>query len=242
MANYTIYDATNSKLNVTSSESNWYQRYKEAFIEQSHDFSQLSLLLPDDCLVMAGPPRRPLWQSSEGKCAVGFVNTLSVTQQSSVQPLKALGSRRHIFAKTNQPAQITMRRAMFTRGTLMYTIYSNIDASAGAVTKKNQSLLAGDISTISGIENGTGYMYTNLEEDLYRIPFGLRIMLASPTILANETAAPSILAEGCTFANHNMTVTAGEAVIFEDVTIYADRIVGWQAGTNLSTEKANKGW
>ena len=33
-------------------ESAWVDKYKEAFVEHQHDISQLTLVLPDDCLVV----------------------------------------------------------------------------------------------------------------------------------------------------------------------------------------------
>ena len=35
-------------------ESSWVDQYKEAFVEHQHDTSQLTLILPDDCLVVVG--------------------------------------------------------------------------------------------------------------------------------------------------------------------------------------------
>lgn len=235
MASYTIYNTNNSKLYVADTKPDWQSQYKDAFLEQSHDFSQLSLLLPDDCLIVVGPPRRPQWgnetNDSKAERTIGFVRNLSISQQSSVQPLKAVGSRRHIFAKTNQPVSLQMDRMVFTRGTLMGTLYSIVNSGAGNVNKR-QTYNAGSIGTLGSIKNGNGMMYTNIEDDLYRIPFGIRIILGSPTVVANNTSQPSILAEACTLQAHSMSFTAGEAVVLEQVSIIADRVVGWDRDEN----------
>lgn len=49
-----------SKMNAASPVSDisgWVSAYKEAFVEHQHDLSQLTLVLPDDCLIVVGPPR-----------------------------------------------------------------------------------------------------------------------------------------------------------------------------------------
>ena len=224
---YTIYDQSKSEQYVVEDRSNWLEKYKDAFLEQSHDFSQLSLLLPDDCLIMVGPPRFPDW-STNASVAVGFLRNMTINQQSQVQPVKAIGSRRHIWAKTNQPVTIQVQRMVFTKGTLMGTLYSIIDKGGEGRGNifKNQTYDAGEIGNITNIVNSKGAMYTNIEDDLYRIPFGLWVTLGSPSILANQASVPSVIAESCVLQAHQMSITSGEALVMEDVTILSDRLVG----------------
>ena len=228
---YTIYDSEKSTKYVADTDTQWNDQYKDAFLEQSHDFSELSLILPDDCLVLVGPPRYPFWNVSNATKALGFLQGVTISQTSAVQPLKAIGSRRHIMAKTNQPVSVQINRMMFTSGTLLGSLYSVISSSTGHIND-NQTYKAGTISTLSDIKNGKGEMYTNLEDDLYRIPFGLRIFLGSPTIVANETTKPSILIEGCTLQAHTMSLNSGDAMVMEQVSIVADRVVGWERSSN----------
>ena len=224
MSNYTIYNSAKSAQYVANTQKEWSDHYKDAFLEQSHDFSQLSLLLPDDCLIMVGPPRHPDWASFNNR-TIGFLRNITIGQQANLQPVKALGSRRHIWAKTNQPVTLQIQRMVFTKGTLLGTLYSIIASDKGNINK-NLTYNAGKIGDIPDVYQSQGMMYTNIEDDLFRIPFGLKIFLGSPSIIANEKSVPAVLAESCVIQTHQMSITAGEALVLEDVTIYADRLVG----------------
>ena len=104
-----------SKMNAASPVSDisgWVSAYKEAFVEHQHDLSQLTLVLPDDCLIVVGPPRLAHASGDSAFHPVGFINNLQYTETRQVQPLKALGSRRHIFSATNAPVQGSIARML----------------------------------------------------------------------------------------------------------------------------------
>ncbi len=94
-------------------ESAWVDKYKKAFVEHQHDISQLTLVLPDDCLVVVGPPRLSHASSDSSFYPVGFPNSINISETRTVQPLKAVGSRRHIFAATNAPVQGSIGLLLF---------------------------------------------------------------------------------------------------------------------------------
>lgn len=236
MAKYNIYNGarktSSTGINTVTAFSNWDEAYKDGFVEQSHDFSELSLILPDDCLVIAGPPRITNWKDAP-EHAVGYVQGLTISQTSSVQPLKGLGSRRHIFAKTNQPVSVQINRMIFTGASLLHTLYASHKTS---YLKQNEHFDAGSYGA-NRAYNAKGNIYTNIEDDLYRVPFGLMVYLNSPAMLDTGTSGSySLLIEACTLQSHTMAITAGESFIMEQVSLFADRVVGYKGDSNGSDD------
>jgi hypothetical protein len=205
---------------INSSVSSWIDNYKQQFIEQSHDQSMLNLVTPDDSLVIVGPPRL----STKGATqfyVVGFIQNIQYNETSQVQPLKAIGSRRHIFARTNTPVQGTISRLLILGGNLYRALYALTDTES-AINDRNSQYADGDSSS----------WFTNLEEDLYRLPFGLGIIYNSPATAAASNAS-SITAgaeflEVCTIVNRGVSKQSGQAMVMEQVTFMADRVVPWR--------------
>lgn len=217
---------------VTSLD-NWVSQYKEAFIETQHDTSQLTLINPDDCLVVFGPPRLSQANGSSSDTGlfypVGFLNMLQVSESRQVQPLKALGSRRHIFSATNTPVQGTIGRMLFLGQNVLHAIYGN--ASFGADTTDRNS------------KYGEGAaIYANLEEDIFRVPFGMGVFLNSPASVAGQTGAGGYHGsvyyyEACTLLNKSLSLQAGQTMVMEQVSFMADRCIPME-GVNIVEE----GW
>lgn len=205
---------------VVTDPSGWISNYKEQFVEHYHDTSQLTFVHPDDCLIVAGPPRLALATGSDVFHTIGFVSNIQYTETRTVQPLKAIGSRRHVFGISNAPVQISMSRIMVVGRNLLNSFYAN--ATFGSdITDRNSKY---DIQANS--EDGT--WWTNLEEDVFRVPFGLGIIWDSAATLAgqsNHAAAEYI--EVCTLVNRSQAIQSGQAVLMENVTMMADRIVPW---------------
>lgn len=209
---------------VVTDPSSWIENYKEQFVEHYHDTSQLTFIHPDDCLIVAGPPRLHLASGSESFHTIGFVNSFQYTETRSVQPLKAIGSRRHVFGITNTPVQINISRMMIVGRNLLNSFYAN--ASFGTdITNRNSKY---DIK--AGSEEGT--WWTNLEEDVFRVPFGLGVIWDAPATLANSatsshTHAAAEYFEVCTLVNRSQAIQSGQAVLMESVSMMADRVVPW---------------
>lgn len=203
----------------------WVEKYKDVFTEHPHDTSQLTLVHPDDCLLVAGPTRL---RHSEGNPdqfhVVGFANTLSYTETSNVQPLKALGSRRHIFAKTNMPVQIQIARMMILGLNTLKSIYRNVEVGADIYDRNSH------YSHLDHASNSKSSWYSNVEEDIFRIPIGLGVLYNAPATLAGhmEYAAGAEYFEVCTVVSKSITLQSGQAMIMEQVTLMADRCIPWQ--------------
>lgn len=230
---------------VAYKKDTWVADYKEVFTEHPHDTSQLTLVLPDDCLVVSGPTRLrhatggKVGDSSEDNVAaskdiddnfhvIGFANDISYTESRNVQPIKAIGSRRHIFAATNQPIQIQIQRLMILGLNTLRSLYA--DAVFGPHIYDRHSKYA----NVSKSDKSS--WFNNVEEDIFRVPIGLGIVYNSPATLAGEMkkCAGAVYFEVCTLLNQSIDLRAGEASVMESVTLYADRCIPWTSAVNTS--------
>ena len=207
---------------VRTDVSNWMDNYKEQFIEHSHDQSTFSLITPDDSLIFVGPPRLAGKDVTQFY-AVGFVNSFNYSEQSQVQPMKAIGSRRHIFARTNAPVQGSIGRVMVLGSNLYRALYA-MTGLIGTISDRNSKFAVGDNKDKSS-------WYANLEEDLFRIPFGLGIIYNSPASIAEKSAksAGAEYIEMIQLQNRSVGFQAGGAMIMEQVSFVADRVVPWSS-------------
>lgn len=196
----------------------WASNYKDAFIEHQHDTSALTLVLPDDCLVLFGPPRLAHATGDDVFYPVGFLNNIQYTEGRDVRPTKTIGSRRFIFAATNQPVQVSVARMMLLNGNLAHALYGY--AEFGSDMYKN--------SRFHAKSEDQAAWYTNLEEDLYRVPVGIGIVYNSPaTAVGRKYTAGAEYLEACYFVNRSMSITSGEAMVMEQAQLVADRVVPW---------------
>ncbi len=76
--------------------------------------------------------------------------------------------------------------------------------------------------------------FTNLEEDLFRIPFGLGIIFRSPTteVAGGTTAVGADYLENVSIQSRNVSLQSGQAFIMEQVSFLADRVVPWTSYTS----------
>lgn len=239
--------------------ASWVKNYKESFVQHPHDTSQLTLVLPDDCLVVAGPTR--LSHAGENVdgfggggnkdnqfYTIGFASAVSYSETSDVQPLKAIGSRRHIFAKTNSPVQIQIQRLMFLGMNLLRAIYAQVAVGSDTYARNskyaqipNDGFAGGDSGNQNDVSKAA--WYSNIEEDIFRIPIGLGVIYNAPASLAGQKKyAGAEYFETCVFASRQVAMQAGQAYIMEDVSLYADRVVPWMgtSGTRLTLSDSDQ--
>jgi len=205
---------------VVSDLSTWVAQYKERNISASHDQSMLSLATPDDAIIIAGPPRLA-GQDNGGDLdkfyTVGFVNMFQYSEQSQVQPLKALGSRRHIFSRTNTPVNGSIGKMLCFGPNLIRALYSQIEADQ--VKGTSSKFMSADVAA-------NALWYSNLEEDLYRVPFGLGVIYSSPgTSLKGVKKLGAEYFESVVLINRSVSLQSGQTMIMENVSFMADRVV-----------------
>lgn len=197
----------------------WISNYKERFISSSHDQSMLSLATPDDAVIVVGPPRLAQEKVTEGFHVVGFVNTLQYSEQSQVQPMKAIGSRRHIFSRTNTPVNGSIGKLMVFGPNLVRALYSRIDVEGVKHAEHNQ------FSSADNLDNAL--WLSNLEEDIFRIPFGMGVIYQSPGMEAKSTGRGlgAEYFESMVLVNRSVSVQSGQTMIMENISFMADRVI-----------------
>lgn len=201
--------------------NDWFSKYKDNHLEFSHDQSMMTLATPDESVLVVGPPRL----STKGDTdfhIVGLVNSLQYSETSQVQPMKAIGSRRHIMSKTNGPVQGSIGRLMALGPNLLRALYSVTD-----VAQLGQTVNA----RFSAQNKESDAWFANLEEDIFRIPFGLGIIYTAPVTQAAEgkQVVGADYLEVCTLQNKSSALQSGQTFIMEQVTFLADRVVPFNA-------------
>lgn len=221
------YNSDSSTGTAISTIEEWGQQYKEQNIELSHEEASYDLVNPDDSLLVAGPSRLSAAADS-GFYVIGVCQNVNISETSQIQPMKAIGSRRHLFSKTNTPVQISMGRAMFYGKNLARALYSIIS-----------SPFSEEDTTNNKYAQGTNYadskFLTNLEEDLYRTPFGLGIIYHTPRTAHDNVsngvwgAVGAEFAECCLIQSRSISLQAQQSIVMEQVQLVADRLVPWDS-------------
>lgn len=211
---------------TTTKLDEWMKGYKEANIESMHIESMATLGTPDECLIVAGPPR--LSSATDGDFPiVGMINGLQYTESSQVQPLKAIGSRRHIFSKTNLPVQGSIQRLVIVGRNLFRALYGQIELQTPLGLEAVNAKTAGDKS------HGLNVAWLhNLEEDIFRVPFGLGLIYSCPGALAKQATTRTLggeYLECCVLQSRTTSIQSGQTMIMEQVQFMADRVVPWEA-------------
>lgn len=237
MSFYPIKKIEDSQEPVNHDIDSWIQNYKETFLEHPHDTSQLTLILPDDCLVVSGPTRlrHARGGRSDDFWIMGFANQVNYSETRNVQPLKALGSRRHIFAATNTPVQIQLGRLMILGLNTLRSLYANAQFGTDISIRNTK------VSNIDGDRELDGGWLNNVEEDLFRVPIGLGIIFNAPATLAGSMRkmAGAVYFEATTLISHQVALQSGQAFIMEQVTLMADRALPW---TSVGTSNGITKW
>ena len=215
MSGYNIVEDNN--ITPMTDLASWVSKYSDTHLEYSHDQSQLTLATPDDAILVVGPPRFNS-TASDSLGIVGFLNNLSYNETAQVQPMKAIGSRRHIFSRTNAPVQGNIARMMILGRNILKILYSVTDLSEFSNTSSKWS--------INGDEDSL--WYANLEEDIFRVPFGLGVVYSSPANRIDSASGTVIggeYIEVCSLVNKQSSVMAGHSMIMENVSFIADRVL-----------------
>ena len=221
---YNISEDLRSTGNV-SDLSNWASNYKEGHITTNHDMSMANLANPDDCIIVAGPPR--LRNNDAGDFpVVGVVNGIQYTESSQIAPMKAIGSRRHIFSKSNLPVQGSISHLVLFGKNMFRALYQAININNEMTQHPNTKLLGKR-------EEPDSLWLHNLEEDLFRIPFGLGIIFSLPKLMASTTYGEQYLGgeyiECCVLQSKTTSIQTGQTMVMEQVQFMADRVIPWNA-------------
>lgn len=231
----------NANLNYRTDPELWTARWKDTSVGFATDASAFSLANPDDTLLFVGPPRLP--RDTEMAIAlVGMTPSFSYSEQANVQPLKAIGTRMYMFARSNAVVSAQLSSAVFYGPTLLKQLYSvintNVVGKPGYGLEESNGEYAKDASSSYG---GTIYAsffpnnkmdagwWSNLSDDLFRVPIGLGVVYNSPGGLNNNSNIGADYIENCQITARSISIQGGGGIIMENVSIMADRVIPWVA-------------
>lgn len=231
MSGYNI--MKNPNVTPATSLEQWASNYKERNIEVIHDHALMNLATPDDSILVVGPPRLAQANGDAKFYTVGLVNMIQYTEASQVAPMKAIGSRRHIFSKSNAPVSGSIGRLVILGPNLYRALY--------AVTEIGSMVNKPTGTRFSKNNEGEDSWYTNLEEDLFRIPIGIGVIYASPSTsnAGGKTGVGADYLESVVLQSRSIAQQTGSTMIMEQVSFLADRVVPWgpYCGNNKFSSK-----
>lgn len=238
--NITSSEHLNANLNYKTDPELWAHRWKDTNAGFATDASAFSLANPDDTLLFVGPPRLPR-NSDSAIALVGMTPAFDYTEQAIVQPVKAVGSRLTMFARSNSTVSAQMSRAVFYGPNLLKQLYSVINTNV--VGKPGYGLESEGKYEDDASANYGGTIYasffpdnkidagwwSSLGDDLFRVPIGLGVVYNSPGGLNNNSNIGADYLENCQIAARSISVQAGTGLIMENISIIADRVLPWVA-------------
>lgn len=216
--------------------TDWAKQYKEQNIEIGVDNSMFDLVSPDDSILIAGPSRLYHFGNFKGEYSddndefyiIGVCQAVNFSETSQIQPFKAIGSRRHMFTKSSTPVQASIGRMMFHGKNLARALYTGVKNPGSEDPNINNKYA-------QGVTYAEAHFLTNLEEDLYRYPFGLGIIYHTPKTAHDgsggngQVAVAAEYLECCYLQSRNVSIQSGQTVVMEQVQIMADRVVPWDS-------------
>jgi hypothetical protein len=201
-------------LGITRGLLNW--RFQANNVERLMDSAQYEAAHPDDTLVLAGPPRLASVLVSQttgigSLLAIGMLQQVQWSTSKPTQPMMAIGSGRSFYVSGKSQTSWSMTRLMVNGRNLLRVLMHN--AVAGGI----------DVSLFDdpAALEATARYFTNLDSELYLIPFGLGAVMHSKS----HDLIASFYSEHLLINNVNIGVTAGGNSIMESVSGVCDRML-----------------
>lgn len=210
-------------LGLTKGVTSW--KSQQNNVERHMDNAAYTSAHPDDTLVLAGPPRfndvdQGATEGFTSLLAIGMLNTIQVTSQKPTQPLAAIGSGRTFYVSGKSQTTWRLGR-LFTNGrNLLRVLYHN--AVAGGVDVKG---FDDPVVPTEGDSNTT--FYTNLDSELYYVPFGIGVMFKDKV----HDVLGAFYIELAMVNTYTLGFTAGQNMVMEDVGGLCDRLYPFTPST-----------
>lgn len=158
---------------------------------------------------------------------IGIVSDFSVQQQSQLQQLYEIGSKRkYTVVSGRTDGGMTIARAQYDGPSVLRMFYAfypqECISKYGAQLEK--APVAQDTSMFKNIESAPGYnqFWLNMMSDIFTYPFGIMLVQKNS---ANNRDISATLFENCYVAMHQMSVSAGQVIIAESAQLTFDRVV-----------------
>lgn len=219
----------NVPLGITKGIGNWFSQQHS--VERVTDNAAYTSAHPDDTLVLAGPPRKASlvdgatsgWQSL---LAIGMMQTFQITSQKPTQPLMALGSGRTFYVSGKSQTTWRIGRLFANGRNLLRALYHNAVAGGVEVQKLDDP----------AAENQFDNMFTNLDSELYYVPFGLGAIFKDKV----HDLIGGFYAELAMLNSYSVGFTAGQNMVMEDVGGMCDRILPFRPSAVAQMKNVNR--
>lgn len=201
---------------VVTGVGDW--QFQQSYVERVMDNASYTAAHPDDTLVLAGPARKPGAVNGTGAnslLAIGMLQSIQFSQSKPTQPLMAIGSGRSFFVSGKATTQFSIGRLFVNGRNLLRVMHNN--AVAGG-------LKASGFDDPASLQDNS-YYFTNLDSELYYIPFGLGCLFRSKA----HDAIGGFYAELCLLNSYGVSVNAGQNMVMESVSGMADRVLPYTA-------------
>lgn len=220
-------------IGVTKGLLDW--KFQNAYVERVMDNAAYQAAHPDDTLVLAGPARMSNLDVTQGPSAgqpntvlaVGMLQAVSFTQSKPTQPMMAIGSGRSFFVSGKAQTQWNIGRLFMNGRNLLRVLNHNAVAAGVRVTEFDDPAAS----------SNTSNFFTNLDSELYYIPFGLGTLFRNK---AHDLVA-SFYAELCMINTWSISFNAGQSMMLENVSGMADRLLPFNNAVSTSGASADSG-
>lgn len=206
-----------------SSFNEWTQNWStNAAIERVMDNAAYTSAHPDDTFVFAGPPRLNQAETSASGgygdfAAVGMLQNITVNQSKPFQPMMAIGSSRSFYMGGKAQGSAQIGRLFLNTQSLLRRLYDNVITLGGGDPTFLKSFDSANPPADADLN--PNYLI-NLDSEFFLIPFGLGVIFKTKS----KSAIGGFYMELCVMPNYTVTVTAGQSMIMEGVSLLFDRL------------------
>jgi len=205
-------------IGVTKNLGTW--NFQRHHVERMLDNATYDAAHPDDTLILAGPARKGVVQSSRSTTrtlmALGMFQNFSMQTSVPVVPVMAIGSGRSFFLRGKSQSRWSIQRCLINGRNLLRALYHN------AVEAGIQADRFDDPAAFEGQPDSHSFL--NLDSELFYIPFGMAVVVKSKS----HTSVMSCYLELCIIDSWGTQISAGSNMIAEAVSGLCDRIVPFQ--------------
>lgn len=207
-------------LGITKSLTTW--RTNDHYVERLMDNAAYSSVHPDDSIVLAGPARSDIARADDASglslsslLPLGHLQAFNVSQQKPTTPVMAIGSARSFFVSGKAQGSANLQRLFMNGRNLLRALYHNA---------RSQGLQWDRFDDPAALSSNAQFL-TNLDSELYLIPFGLGSLFR--TKLHDNVGG--VYLELAMINSYQVGFQAGATMVAEGVSILFDRLMPYSA-------------
>lgn len=207
-------------IGITKGLTTW--RFQDHYVARVMDNASYTAAHPDDTLVLSGPARSDdaRADSADGLSltsllAIGGLQSFQFNQGKSLQPMMSIGSGRSFFVGGKAQGSASVQSIFMSGRNLLRTLHHN---------SRSQRLQWTKFDDIPAYADDAAFL-TNLDSELYLIPFGLGALFRSKM----HDNVGGVYLELALIQSYNLGAAAGQNMMAEAVSILFDRAMPFSA-------------